>query len=84
MQTCNSKLKLFDLLDYMLLTMGFLFAFKLFFEKTIEVAHRNDGTSAHELGYPNPNYRLNLKLTPKLLNEVLKVWDVYGLVIFPS
>jgi len=45
MQTCNSKLNLIDLLNNMLLYMGFLFAFNLLFKKTIEVTHRNDGFS---------------------------------------
>jgi hypothetical protein len=64
--------------------MGFLFAFKLILTQLGRGAYRNDGASVLEMVYPNPNYRLNLKLTPKLLNAVLKVWEVYGLVIFPS
>ena len=43
MQTCNSKLKLFDLLDNLLWMMRFLFVVMLFFEKTIEFIYRNDG-----------------------------------------
>ncbi len=32
---------------------------------------------------PGSSYSVNLKLTPKSLNDVLNVWEVYGLVIFP-